>query len=52
VFVGAGFFGWEGPAVALASGMERALRMSAAEAAMMDRRKKELEITCFSFFHV
>ena len=40
MFVGAGFFGWEGPAVALASGIERALRMSAAEAAMMDRRKK------------
>lgn len=30
-----GFLGWEGPATALLSGIESALRMSAAEAAMI-----------------
>jgi hypothetical protein len=35
--------------MALASGMERALRMSAAEAAMMDRRKKSRSRASFNF---
>lgn len=47
-FGAAGFLGCEGPAVALGSGIERALRMSAAEAAMEDvtAGREMCRITC------